>query len=226
MYCTTHSRVKVLVIPMIFSKPELQLSVLYFLIEAIMLVVAKFLLFYISFFSHPLPFVFVLSLGQEFFAVEVAANPLVSSNETCMRLIRQAARALYNDSYPNGMAHLCRLPTQIPMKWWPRETLKAGEVVHILGEGPLWVCAGPFTFSWEHCDVISKSLAKSPFMQHFLKIHSLYGTTQVHTFLTVVGKSNMKSHPFSFYSPACFWSETLAVVEELSLYVVKCIQPK
>ncbi len=66
--------------------------------------------------------------------MEVAANPLVSSSETCMRLIRQAARALYNDSYPNGMAHLCRLPTQIPMKWWPRETLKAGEVVHILGE--------------------------------------------------------------------------------------------
>ena len=51
-----------------------------------------------------------------------------------MRLIRQAARALYNDSYPNGMTHLCRLPTQIPMKWWPRETLRAGEVVHILGE--------------------------------------------------------------------------------------------
>ena len=50
-----------------------------------------------------------------------------------MRLIRQAARALYNDSYPNGMAHLCRLPTQIPMKWWPRETLRAGEVIHILG---------------------------------------------------------------------------------------------
>ena len=73
-------------------------------------------------------------LGQEFFAVEVAANALVSSNEACMRLIRQAARALYNDSYPNGMTHLCRLPTQIPMKWWPRETLRAGEVVHILGE--------------------------------------------------------------------------------------------
>ena len=73
-------------------------------------------------------------VGQEFFAVEVAANALVSSNESCMRLIRQAARALYNDSYPNGMTHLCRLPTQIPMKWWPRETLRAGEVVHILGE--------------------------------------------------------------------------------------------
>lgn len=71
--------------------------------------------------------------GQEFFAVEVAANSLVSSSELCMRLIRQAARALYNDSYPNGMAHLCRLPTQIPMKWWPRETLRAGEVIHILG---------------------------------------------------------------------------------------------
>ena len=66
--------------------------------------------------------------------MEVAANSLVSSSELCMRLIRQAARALYNDSYPNGMAHLCRLPTQIPMKWWPRETLRAGEVVHILGE--------------------------------------------------------------------------------------------
>ena len=74
--------------------------------------------------------------------MEVAANPLVSSSETCMRLIRQAARALYNDSYPNGMAHLCRLPTQIPMKWWPRETLKAGEVVHILGE------LGPFQMGW------------------------------------------------------------------------------
>ena len=72
--------------------------------------------------------------GQEFFAVEVAANALVSSSEGCMRLIRQAARALYNDSYPNGMTHLCRLPTQIPMKWWPRETLRAGEVIHILGE--------------------------------------------------------------------------------------------
>jgi len=72
--------------------------------------------------------------GQEFFAVEVAANSLVSSSESCMRLIRQAARALYNDSYPSGMAHLCRLPTQIPMKWWPRETLRAGEVIHILGE--------------------------------------------------------------------------------------------
>lgn len=71
--------------------------------------------------------------GQEFFAVEVAANPLVSSSDSCMRLIRQAARALYNDSYPSGMAHLCRLPTQIPMKWWPRETLRAGEVIHILG---------------------------------------------------------------------------------------------
>ena len=73
-------------------------------------------------------------LGQEFFAVEVAANNLVSSNEGCMKLIREAARALYNDSYPNGMAHLCRLPTQIPMKWWPRETLRAGEVIHILGK--------------------------------------------------------------------------------------------
>ena len=77
-------------------------------------------------------------LGQEFFAVEVAANPLVSQNESCMKLVREAARALYNNSYPDGMAHLCRLPTQIPMKWWPRETLKAGEVVHILGR--LCVC--------------------------------------------------------------------------------------
>ena len=51
-----------------------------------------------------------------------------------MRLIRQAARALYNETYPNGMSHLCRLPTQIPMKWWPRDTLRAGEVIHILGE--------------------------------------------------------------------------------------------
>lgn len=73
-------------------------------------------------------------LGQEFFAVEVAANPLVSSNEPCMKLIREAARALYNTSYPDGMSHLCRLPTQIPMKWWPRETLRAGEVIHILGK--------------------------------------------------------------------------------------------
>ena len=72
-------------------------------------------------------------LGQEFFAVEVAANSLVSSSEACMKLIREAARALYNTSYPDGMAHLCRLPTQIPMKWWPRETLRAGEVIHILG---------------------------------------------------------------------------------------------
>lgn len=73
-------------------------------------------------------------LGQEFFAVEVAANPLVSSNEQCMKLIRDAARALYNDSFPNGLPHLSRLPTQIPMKWWPRETLRAGEVIHILGQ--------------------------------------------------------------------------------------------
>lgn len=73
-------------------------------------------------------------VGQEFFAVEVAANSLVSSNEPCMRQIREAARALYNDSYPNGLSHLCRLPTQIPMKWWPRDTLRAGEVIHILGE--------------------------------------------------------------------------------------------
>ena len=73
-------------------------------------------------------------LGQEFFAVEVAANSLVSSSEPCMRLIREAAKALYNNSYPDGMTHLCRLPTQIPMKWWPRETLRAGEVIHILGE--------------------------------------------------------------------------------------------
>lgn len=72
-------------------------------------------------------------VGQEFFAVEVAANSLVSSNEPCMRQIREAARALYNDSYPNGLSHLCRLPTQIPMKWWPRDTLRAGEVIHILG---------------------------------------------------------------------------------------------
>lgn len=73
-------------------------------------------------------------LGQEFFAVEVAANPLVSSNEHCMKLIREAARALYNDSYPNNLSHLSRLPTQIPMKWWPRDTLRAGEVIHILGQ--------------------------------------------------------------------------------------------
>lgn len=73
-------------------------------------------------------------LGQEFFAVEVAANALVSSNEQCMKLIREAARALYNDSCPNNLSHLSRLPTQIPMKWWPRETLRAGEVIHILGE--------------------------------------------------------------------------------------------
>ena len=78
-------------------------------------------------------------LGQEFFAVEVAANSLVSSNEPCMKLIREAARALYNTSYPDGMAHLCRLPTQIPMKWWPRETLRAGEVIHILGTVSLTV---------------------------------------------------------------------------------------
>lgn len=73
-------------------------------------------------------------LGQEFFAVEVAANGLVSSNEQCMKLIREAARALYNDSCPNNLSHLSRLPTQIPMKWWPRETLRAGEVIHILGK--------------------------------------------------------------------------------------------
>lgn len=90
------------------------------------------------------PYTHTVHVGQEFFAVEVAANALVSSNEACMRLIRQAARALYNDSYPNGMTHLCRLPTQIPMKWWPRETLRAGEVVHILGKDrsytpSLWV---------------------------------------------------------------------------------------
>jgi hypothetical protein len=72
-------------------------------------------------------------LGQEFFAVEVAANPLISSNEQCMKLIREGARALYNDSYPNNLPHLSRLPSQIPMKWWPRETLRAGEVIHILG---------------------------------------------------------------------------------------------
>lgn len=91
------------------------------------------------------PYLLPHCVGQEFFAVEVAANALVSSNESCMRLIRQGARALYNDSYPNGMTHLCRLPTQIPMKWWPRETLRAGEVVHILGECCLfirkkWLC--------------------------------------------------------------------------------------
>lgn len=73
-------------------------------------------------------------LGQEFFAVEVAANPLVSSNEQCMRLIREGARALYNDKFPSDMTHLSRLPSQIPMKWWPRETLRAGEVIHILGK--------------------------------------------------------------------------------------------
>ncbi len=84
--------------------------------------------------SSPHTHSFPIVSGQEFFAVEVAANSLVSSSESCMRLIRQAARALYNDSYPSGMAHLCRLPTQIPMKWWPRETLRAGEVIHILGE--------------------------------------------------------------------------------------------
>lgn len=83
-------------------------------------------------------YIFLYMAGQEFFAVEVAANSLVSSSELCMRLIRQAARALYNDSYPSGMAHLCRLPTQIPMKWWPRETLRAGEVIHILGEYCTW----------------------------------------------------------------------------------------
>lgn len=72
--------------------------------------------------------------GQEFFAVEVAANALVSSSEPCMRLIREAARALYNETFPSGMSHLCRPPTQIPMKWWPRDTLRAGEVIHILGQ--------------------------------------------------------------------------------------------
>ena len=68
-----------------------------------------------------------------------------------MRLIRQAARALYNDSYPNGMTHLCRLPTQIPMKWWPRETLRAGEVVHILGECGMqcrWLCLASTVHGW------------------------------------------------------------------------------
>ncbi len=85
-------------------------------------------------FSELLNLVKLPLVGQEFFAVEVAANPLVSQNELCMRLIREAARALYNNSYPDGMSHLCRQPTQIPMKWWPRETLKAGEVIHILGE--------------------------------------------------------------------------------------------
>ena len=93
------------------------------------------------------PYLLPHCVGQEFFAVEVAANALVSSNESCMRLIRQGARALYNDSYPNGMTHLCRLPTQIPMKWWPRETLRAGEVVHILGECCLFTCKA-LPFAW------------------------------------------------------------------------------
>ncbi len=86
-----------------------------------------------NFFYELLDFVKLPLLGQEFFAVEVAANSLVSSNEPCMKLIRDAARALYNDKYPTGMTHLSRLPSQIPMKWWPRETLRAGEVIHILG---------------------------------------------------------------------------------------------
>ena len=86
-----------------------------------------------QYFAELLDLIKLPLLGQEFFAVEVAANGQVSSNETCMRLIREAARALYNGSYPEGMSHLCRLPTQIPMKWWPRETLRAGEVIHILG---------------------------------------------------------------------------------------------
>ena len=89
-------------------------------------------------------------IGQEFFAVEVAASPLVSSSESCMKLIREAARALYNTSYPDGLSHLCRLPTQIPMKWWPRETLRAGEVIHILGEcGWGWVCCVR-VWAWVH----------------------------------------------------------------------------
>ncbi len=58
----------------------------------------------------------------------------MSSSDACMRFIRQAARALYNETYPTGLSHLCRLPTQIPMKWWPRDTLRAGEVIHILGK--------------------------------------------------------------------------------------------
>ena len=72
-------------------------------------------------------------LGEEFFAVEVAASPFVSGKDQCMRLIREAAPALYNKDFPEGMGHLSRLPSRIPLKWWPRETLKAGEVIHILG---------------------------------------------------------------------------------------------
>ena len=87
-----------------------------------------------SYFAELLNDVKLPLLGQEFFAVEVAANPLVSSDEHCMKLIREAARALYNNDFPTGLPHLSRLPTQIPMKWWPRETLRAGEVIHILGE--------------------------------------------------------------------------------------------
>ena len=72
-------------------------------------------------------------LSEIFFAIDVAANPFVNSSEACMKLVREAADPLYNKQHTEGMVHLYQTPTQIPRKWWPREMLAKGELIHIFG---------------------------------------------------------------------------------------------
>lgn len=72
-------------------------------------------------------------LNEMFFAIEVAANPYVNGSEPCMALAREAAESLYRKGNSDGMAHLYQTPAQIPQKWWPREMLRKGEVIHIFG---------------------------------------------------------------------------------------------
>lgn len=72
-------------------------------------------------------------LSHKFFSIEVCANQLVSNNENCMSLIREAAKGMFEEQDKDIPQHLKLLPTQIPKKWWPRETLRVGEVIHILG---------------------------------------------------------------------------------------------
>ena len=86
-----------------------------------------------QYFAELLEFVKLPLLSELFFAIEVAANPFVNSNDHCMKLVREAAEPLYNKSHPDGMVHLYQTPAQIPRKWWPREMLKKGEVIHIFG---------------------------------------------------------------------------------------------
>ena len=86
-----------------------------------------------EFFPELLNLIKLPLLRTLFFSLEVCANILVSNSEACMSLVREAAKCMFEESDKNSPSHLKQLPTQIPKKWWPRETLRVGEVIHILG---------------------------------------------------------------------------------------------